>query len=132
VIQTKERQLVLLIVEDDKAMRSLLFDELWDMGYRLIEANDGDEALQCVMDGAPTPDLILTDLRMPAGGLDYVSRLRTFAPNTPIILMTAFGDAKTRAQAIAAGVTAYFDKPVRIGELKDAILKLMKFDRGPA
>lgn len=118
-----KKPVVLLLVEDDKAMRSLLSDELWDMGFRLIEAADGDEALQQVM--KDPPDLILTDLRMPAGGLDYIGRLRKFAPASAIILMTAFGDTKTKTDALSLGVSAYFDKPVRIGDLKSAIRKLL-------
>jgi CheY-like chemotaxis protein len=114
---------VLLIVEDDHAMRSLLCDELWDLGYRIIEAADGDEALQRIEESSP--DLILTDLRMVAGGLDYVMRLRTMAPACPIILMTAFGDPRTRSEALRSGVSVYFDKPVRISEVKAAIKKLL-------
>lgn len=118
--------LSVLVVEDDHAMRSLLCDELWEMGYRIIEAADGDEALDRIIKDHPA--LILTDLRMPAGGLDYVSRLRTLAPTCPIILMTAFGDANTRTEAMQCGVTAYFDKPVRISELKVAIRHLLASD----
>lgn len=104
-------------------MRSLLCDELWDMGYRLVEASDGDEAFRYVM--AHHVDLILTDLRMPAGGLDYLARLRQAAPAVPIILMTAFGDAEIRAEALRLGVAAYFDKPVRIGDLKRSIKQIL-------
>jgi len=114
---------VMLVVEDDHAMRSLLCDELLDLGYRIVEATDGEEALQRIADFIP--DLILTDLRMPAGGLDYVTRLRTLAPACPIILMTAFGDDQTRNQVMECGVSAYFDKPVRIAEVKTAIRFLL-------
>ena len=117
---------VLLIAEDDQDMRSLLCDELWDLGVSIREAADGDEALRSVLDTRPS--LILTDFRMPAGGLDYISRLRTFAPGVPIVLLTAFGDSKTRADALAIGVEAYFDKPVRLSELKGAVRRLL----GPA
>lgn len=117
------QQVVLLVVEDDRAMRSLLCDELWDLGARIVEASDGDEALQKLTDSPP--DLILTDLRMPAGGLDYITRLRTLAPACPIILMTAFGDAKTKDEAQRCGVAAYFDKPVRMADLKAAIRQLL-------
>src|SRR5215471_52669 len=86
---TGRRPTVLLIVEDDSDMRSLLCDELWSDGYQLREAKDGDEALRAVLESVP--DLILTDLKMPAGGFDYVSRLKTFAPQCPIVLMTAPG-----------------------------------------
>jgi CheY-like chemotaxis protein len=115
---------VLLVVEDDKEMRSLLCDELWGEGYHLREAKNGDEALAAVMES--TPDLILTDLKMPAGGLDYVNRLRTFAPYCPIILMTAFGDMQLKAAALRSGATAYFDKPVRVSELKATIKRLLQ------
>jgi len=117
---------VVLIAEDDKEMRSLLCDELYDLGVSIREAADGDEALRSVLDDRPS--LILTDLRMPAGGLDYISRLRTFAPGVPIILLTSFGDSKTKAGALAVGVDAYFDKPVRLSELRGAIQRLL----GPA
>lgn len=121
--------IVLLVVEDDKAMRSLLCDELYDLGLRIVEAEDGDEALNKVQQ--QKPDLILTDLRMPAGGLDYVSRLQVVAPGCPIILMTAFGDAQTKAQALKLGVSVYFDKPVRLSALKTAITELLGLDGVP-
>jgi CheY-like chemotaxis protein len=116
---SSEQKSVLLLVEDDPEMRSLLCDELWDLNVRIVEARDGDEALEQA--SAHPPDLILTDLRMPAGGLDYISRLGVIAPKSPIILMTAFGDAQTRDAALKAGVKLYFDKPVRMKDLKQAI-----------
>ncbi len=122
-VMAERKPVVLLIAEDDQEMRSLLCDELWDLGVSIREAADGDEALRSVLDTRPT--LILTDLRMPAGGLDYISRLRTFAPGVPIVLLTSFGDSKTRADALAIGVEAYFDKPVRLSELKGAVRRLL-------
>ena len=121
---TQERKpAVILIAEDDREMRSLLCDELYDLGVSIREAADGDEALRSVLDTRPS--LILTDLRMPAGGLDYISRLRTFVPGVPIILLTSFGDPRTKADALAIGVEAYFDKPVRLSELKEAVRRLL-------
>ena len=114
---------MLLVVEDDRDMRSLLCDELWDEGFQLREAANGDEALIAVMEAVP--DLIVTDLKMPAGGMDYVNRLRTFAPGCPIILMTAFGDNKTREEVLKSGATAYFDKPVHLADLKACIHRLL-------
>jgi DNA-binding response OmpR family regulator len=119
-----KKRAVLLVVEDDRDMRSLLCDELWDEGFQLREAANGDEALIAVMEAVP--DLIVTDLKMPAGGIDYVNRLRTFAPHCPIILMTAFGNTKTKEEALKSGATAYFDKPVHLSELKATIHALLK------
>lgn len=119
----EKKQAVVLIVEDDREMRSLLCDELYDLGVSIRQAVDGDEALRLVLDARPS--LILTDLRMPAGGLDYISRLRTFAPGVPMVLITSFGDPQTKADALAIGVEAYFDKPVRLSELRGAVQRLL-------
>jgi CheY-like chemotaxis protein len=122
MVQGRSRAVV-LIAEDDHEMRSLLCDELNDLGVFIREAANGDEALRSVLDSRPS--LILTDLRMPAGGLDYIARLRTFAPGVPMVLITSFGDPQIKADAVALGVEAYFDKPVRLSELKGTIRRLL-------
>ena len=78
-------RLIVLLAEDDGDMRSLLCDELSEMGFGILEAADANQALQYIL--THKPSLIVTDLRMPAGGMDYVARLRTSAPDVPIILM---------------------------------------------
>jgi DNA-binding response OmpR family regulator len=123
----KGKAAVLLIVEDDREMRSLLCDELSGTGYQLREARDGDEAFLAVLQSVP--DVILTDLRMPAGGDDYISRLRTVAPQCPIVVITGFGDPALRAQVLKAGANAYFDKPVRLADLKDCVEALLDHGR---
>jgi DNA-binding response OmpR family regulator len=120
---TKGKAAVLLIVEDDREMRSLLCDEFCGTEYQLREARDGDEAFLAVLQSVP--DVILTDLRMPAGGDDYISRLRTVAPKCPIVVITGFGDPALKAQVLKAGANAYFDKPVRVAELKACVQQLL-------
>ena len=112
-----------LLVDDDHAMRSLVSDELKEEGYRVIQVADGQEALQCA--GQASPDLIITDLRMPHGGMELVARFKATVPRTPVILMTAFGDKETESLAYKWGASAYFNKPVRMGDLMDAIHKLL-------
>lgn len=121
-------QPVLLVAEDDKEMRSLLCDELRDLGCRIVEAGDGNEAIERAREMAPS--LILTDLRMPGGGLGYIGRLRLVVPTCPIVLMTAFGDSSVRETAQRFGISAYFDKPVRMAELKDSIFQLLNHRNG--
>ena len=120
---TAHKKAVVLVVEDDRDMRNLLCDAFWSLGYQLLEAKDGDEAFLAVLQSVP--DLILTDLRMPAGGADYISRLRTVAPHCPIVVMTAFGEPGLQAEVLRAGATAYFDKPVRMSDLKLRIEALL-------
>ncbi|MBI5776660.1 MAG: response regulator [Nitrospirae bacterium] len=121
-------QKVLLVAEDDKEMRSLLCDELRDLGCQIVEAGDGNEAIERARETAPS--LILTDLRMPGGGLGYIGRLRIVMPTCPIVLITAFGDPSVRETAQRFGISAYFDKPVRMAELKDSIKLLLSHRNG--
>ena len=120
---TRGKAAVVLIVEDDREMLSLLCDEFLGAEYQLRQARDGDEAFRRVRESVP--DLILTDLRMPAGGTDYISRLRTIAPECPIVVMTAFGDTEGQNEVLKAGASAYFNKPVRISELKACVQRLL-------
>src|SRR5712691_8735970 len=104
-------------------MRSLVSDELKEEGYRVTQVADGQEALRCA--GQASPDLIITDLRMPHGGMELVARFKATVPRTPVILMTAFGDKETESLAYKWGASAYFNKPVRMGDLMDAVHKLL-------
>jgi two-component system response regulator (stage 0 sporulation protein F) len=113
----------ILVADDDFAMRSLLTDELQDEGYLVCQVDNGHEALDCLQ--RFRPDLIITDLRVPDGGMQLVARLQAAKQDTPIILMTAFGNADTEAQARRNGAAAYFSKPFRMEELKTAIRRLL-------
>ncbi len=115
----------ILVVDDDQAMRSLLVDELSDSGCQVIESIDGHAALSEVK--TRPPNFIITDLKMPGGGFEYLQELMTIVPHCPIILISAFGDSQTKIQALSYGVTAYFDKPVRVADLKSALQELCPF-----
>ena len=112
-----------LVVDDDGEMRSLLRDGLWSEGYVFREAGDGEEAFHLVL--RAVPDLILTEIRLGAGGVDYIHRLRAIAPNCPIVVMTAFGDEQVRMNVFRAGATAYFSKPVHLAELRSCVKQLL-------
>ena len=109
----------ILVVDDDAAMRSLLVDELEEPGCRVFEASDGMDALDKLQ--TLTPDLIITDFKMPGGGFEFFQNLQQAVPGCPIVLITAFGDSHTKAKARECGVMAYMEKPVRIADLKASL-----------
>lgn len=122
----KEKGVSILVADDDPAMRSLVSDELRDEGYSIFQVSDGREALECLAQFHP--HLVITDLRMPEGGMAYIARLKAAVPQTPVILMTAFGDKETESLAYKWGASAYFNKPVRMAELKKAVKNLLGGD----
>jgi CheY-like chemotaxis protein len=118
----------ILVAEDDDAMRAMLVRTLTRAGYVVVEVEDGFELGDYVamMRGqggtlAP-PDLIVSDVRMPGrNGLEALQRLRAQGVSCPVLLMSAFADDATHAEALRLGARRLLDKPVDLDVLKDAV-----------
>jgi len=119
----KVKAVSILVADDDLEMRSLVSDELKEEGYRVTQVADGEEALRS-LERSPA-DMIITDLRMPYGGMALVARIKATVPRAPVILMTAFGDKETESLAYKWGASAYFNKPLRMAELKKTVKHLL-------
>ena len=105
----------ILIVDDEPQITRVLRTSLDAHGYDLRVANDGDTALQIARDWSP--DLMITDLSMPAmDGLELCRRFRQKS-NSPIIVLSVKGEERTKVQALDAGADDYVTKPFGINEL---------------
>jgi DNA-binding response OmpR family regulator len=118
---------VILIAEDDTAMRTLLGTVLRSAGYSVLECRDGWELLD-IMDASlpstehPRVDLVVTDNRMPGiTGLDLLALGQATRDFPPTILITAFGDVETHAEARASGAVCVFDKPFDLDRFMDRV-----------
>lgn len=112
----------ILVVDDDEAMRTLLVDALQEKECRVIECANGNEALNVLKVIVPT--VIVTDLKMPYGGFSYLRQLLKEAPHCPIAVITAYGDSQSKANALQCGAKGYFDKPLRLFDLKAWICQI--------
>ena len=117
---------VVLIAEDDAALRALLAEELRAEGCDVVEAKNGRELFWFVETQSLGPiDLILSDLLMPVyNGLDVAEAWASMGPGPPIILMSAFPDAVVRQRALALGVPL-LDKPFAIDRLLELVHQLL-------
>ncbi len=119
----------ILIVEDKATSRELLQTVLERQGYSVIEASDGEEALQRL--GEAPPDLVFLDLQIPArNGYEVLRAIRgdhRFA-NLPVIALTASAMQEDREKAMAAGFTGYIAKPVRPAQLRNEVHRLLRTD----
>ena len=104
-----------LVVDDEAPQREILTAILGSEGWEVTSAPGAKEALGMI---EPSPDVILTDLRM-AGkdGLDLLGDLRKVAPQIPVVLMTAHGTVETAVKAMKAGAFDYLTKPLGRDEL---------------
>lgn len=116
----------ILIVEDKATSRELLRTILEQRGYGVIEAADGDEAIQRLHEA--TPDLVLLDLQIPIrNGYHVLQVIRgdeRFA-GLPVVALTASAMQGDREKALAAGFTGYIAKPVGLKQLRDEVDRLL-------
>jgi DNA-binding NtrC family response regulator len=111
----------LLLVEDDNAMREMLESLFRQEGYVVSEASSAVAALELVRQ--TDFDVVLSDIKMPGkSGLELVGELRELRPDTPVVLMTAFGSIDTAVDAMRAGAFGYTTKPFQ----PDEVLRTVK------
>ncbi|MAE94689.1 MAG: Fis family transcriptional regulator [Deltaproteobacteria bacterium] len=104
------RPFQLLVVDDDRAMREMLSSLFREQGYWVQEASSSDEALEQTAEF--DFDVVLSDIRMPGrSGIELVGELRKLRPETPVILMTAFGTIDSAIESMRAGAFDYITKP---------------------
>ena len=102
----------ILVVEDQEDNRQILRDLLGSVGFTMIEANDGAEAL--LQAGKEKPDLILMDIQLPVmDGYEATRRLKSdpATKEIPIIVVTSYALSGDEGKAKAAGCDAYVTKP---------------------
>jgi len=116
----------ILIVEDNPQNMKLVLMALRPHGYTLLEATDGEEALEIAV--RDKPDLIMMDIQLPkVSGLEVTKRLRQMPAfgYIPIIAVTAYAMKGDREKFIGAGCDAYLAKPIDIRELPIVIQKML-------
>jgi DNA-binding response OmpR family regulator len=118
----------LLLVEDDDEMRRMVASALRRDGFAVVEARNGDDALDWlgpgVLDGdlERVPDLVVSDIRLPYfTGLEILESLQVSSRRIPVILVTGFPDRETFAEAARLGAECVLEKPFELGELRAAI-----------
>ncbi len=119
-----------LIVEDQAGEREAMSRMLRIEGYEVRTARDGEEALAAV--GEPI-DAVISDLRMgERSGLDLLHAWKAVRPQTPFILVTAFGEVGTAVSAMKLGAQDYLTKPVDPKELLRLLARTGGGRREPA
>src|SRR6266536_897059 len=117
-LMTNNAPSTILVVDDYSDNRTLLSAWLRAKGYKVIEAQDGREGL--LQANRSHPDLILMDLAMPEiDGVEATRQLRqrrTFS-RTPIFAISAYATHDVKADALAAGCTEVFAKPLDLASL---------------
>jgi CheY-like chemotaxis protein len=120
----------ILVIEDDEVARELMRMALERRGYQVVVAEDGIEGYEKAV--GMRPDLIVTDIKMPAAdGVHLVRRVRDTLElaETPILVTTGFGSGSATF-ALAQGATAYEPKPIDPESFLATVKRLMNKGEG--
>lgn len=114
---SKEPNVKLLVVDDDRNHCKTLVTLIADWGYQAEGVYDGESAVALCRE--KPFDLILMDVRMSGiGGIDALKEIKAYNPSIPVLIMTAYSDIETAVLAIKAGAYDYLTKPLDFDELK--------------
>ncbi|NWF91296.1 MAG: response regulator [Syntrophaceae bacterium] len=116
----------ILVVDDEKAIRSFLFEALTKLGgFDVQLAEDGVEALKKI--GKENFDLVLTDMKMPnLDGLQLISEIAKEKPEILMILLTGHGTIDSALEAMKRGASDYLTKPINLDELLMRLRKVLE------
>ena len=115
----------ILVVDDDHDFRWAIGNVLQAGGYKVTQAQDGEEALRSLEENVP--DLILLDYRMPRrDGISVSTDIKKRIPALPIIMITAYAEIKSAVEAIKTGVYDYVAKPIDNNDLLFTIKRAME------
>ncbi len=115
----------ILIIEDDYNIRKLFSKYLLKFGYEIIEAEDGQKAIQIFEN--EHIDLIITDVMMPImDGNTLVSKIRVTHPELPILMLTALDSYEDKEKGFTSGADDYMVKPIDLNEMSLRIKALLR------
>ena len=110
----------ILLVDDEKDIRDVLRLPLADLGYEVLEAENGEEALHVFKDARPP--IILTDIKMPGmDGIELLQKIKRENPEAEVIMITGHGDMDLAVKSLKHDATDFITKPINVDVLEIAI-----------
>ena len=123
-MEKKSPSLRVLVVDDEALIRWSVAETLLDQGHQVVEAPDGRTALQVLSEVPASIDVVLLDYRLPdSDDLTLLSRIRRLAPESQVILITAYGTPEVVAGAQELGVFRVVNKPVEMHDVAALVEK---------
>ncbi len=130
-IPHRETASVILVADDDDSVRRVVEYRLREENYEVLTAADGLTALDLFT--TLDVDCLITDLRMPGlSGLELLRRANAIKSETPVIVITAFGDVETAVEAMRSGAFDFIAKPFNRDQISLTVEKALTFGRAVA
>ncbi len=125
----RESEGLVLVVDDEPDVRKVVRMTLEKAGYDVLEAEDGEKAIEAIKKGEHSIllSLIITDIRMPnMNGIDVMNYYRKEWPSVPLIVLTGFPDLDMAIAMLQHGVVDYLVKPVEAEKLRASVAQALE------
>ena len=121
---------IVLVVEDEDAVRTFVHQALVAHGYQVLEARSGVEALRVLQQTTQAVDLMLTDLIMPEmGGRDLVTHVRVHRPALPVLYTSGYSSDLADLEEVEANAEYFLAKPFGPSDLAKKVREVLKHAR---
>ena len=123
----------ILIAEDDTGVRHLVSRALGLEGHQVVACEDGEIALERLIEEDGSFDLVLSDIRMPSmTGIELAHAAAERWPALPILLMTGYAEQKEAAEDLSAFILGVVEKPFTIAEIRGRVAAALRQGAGNA
>jgi signal transduction histidine kinase len=113
----------ILLVDDEQDIREVLQTALADSGYKVLLAENGEDALRQFETNQP--DIVVTDIKMPVmDGIELLQRLKRRNPETEVVMITGHGDMDLAIKSLKHEATDFITKPINVDALEIALKRV--------
>lgn len=116
----------ILVVDDEQVILKLMKRHLSSLGYSVVTAESGEEALESM--NKALPQLVFLDIKMPGiGGIECLKLMVKQHPEVPVVMLTAVLDRDTAMKAIDGGAADYLYKPMDLAVVTEMVARQLSF-----
>ena len=121
-----ERQPVILYADDDALCLEVGVKILQNLGYKVLEARDGQEAIEVFLNNQSEVNLVILDMKMPFNGGNAFFQLRKISANVKVLIASGYAKDRQIKEMMEQGCCGFIQKPFSINALSQKIMNILK------
>ncbi len=119
--ETEERQSVILFADDDPVCLDVGIEILQNLGYKVLDARDGQEAIEVFLNNQSEVNLVILDMKMPYNGGNAFSQLKKINANVKVLIASGYAKDQQIKEMMEKGCSGFIQKPFSIKSLSQKI-----------
>ena len=128
---TQAQQKLIMVADDDQIVRMVLSEMLEQLGYEVVTATDGEEALDLFTKSHNKIHLVILDYKMPKlSGEELFGELKKLSPGVKVLLSSGYNESDNIDGLLRDGLCGLLPKPFSLTQIRDVVARILKSDCG--